>query len=393
MAIPDDRIYDVKNQSEISIRKALETSIIRWFVANENTEYIYRNNSYIFGDNLYLIKYVLDPNDQKKLTLDQAFHRLILDDENHFYYGKKGPYPLESAIQKGFISCQTIDLNLLDAIIVSNVFKYSDQKINSAMDNNIHQCENTDESKALVNCNENENESDKNIVNRIDKNESDISDENADEVKQELNEEDLIQKREDQVLINELTEEEVKQKSTDEETSSQQTFKTETDYDYLPTYLKEKLYQTKPVPLLKKGFLPIEILEKTGIKYHKSKNYIITDVLDEYKKEFVPLKKALKMGILKKKTNEFIDSRNGNSMSVVIAIRKNKIKISEYKEKLVEIESMKPMIESPIIVDNDFLQEEAQKLKNEQEKEKLNIDNENEGIKIIFKLNLFNLIK
>jgi hypothetical protein len=74
---------------------------------------------------VYLVRYVLDPNDQKKLSLEEAFNRLIIDDENWFYYGKKGPYALETAIQKGYIACQTIDLNLLNAIITSNIFKYS----------------------------------------------------------------------------------------------------------------------------------------------------------------------------------------------------------------------------------------------------------------------------
>lgn len=74
---------------------------------------------------MYLIKYVLDPEDQKKLSLAEAFDKQILDDENHFYFGKKGPYPLDSAIQKGFIKCELIDLNSLNNIIVSNIFKYS----------------------------------------------------------------------------------------------------------------------------------------------------------------------------------------------------------------------------------------------------------------------------
>ncbi len=91
----------------------------------DKCEYIYRKNSFILGESVYLVRYVLDPNDQKKLSLEEAFNRLIIDDENWFYYGKKGPYALETAIQKGYIACQTIDLNLLNAIITSNIFKYS----------------------------------------------------------------------------------------------------------------------------------------------------------------------------------------------------------------------------------------------------------------------------
>ena len=125
LAIPEDKIRDVKNGSTLSVKEAIEQSIIRFWLAKDQVEYIYRENLYIFGDTLYLFKYVLDPEDQKKLSLTEAFAKQILDDENHFYFGKKGPYQLETAIQKGFINCELIDLNLINNIVVSSVFKYS----------------------------------------------------------------------------------------------------------------------------------------------------------------------------------------------------------------------------------------------------------------------------
>lgn len=377
LAISEDHIIDVKNESKLSIRQALEASIIRWFISNENTEYTYYNNSYIFGDNLYLIKYVLDPNDQKKLTLSQAFHRLIVDDQNHFYYGKKGPYSLESAIQKGYISCQTIDLNLLDAIIVSNIFKYSNgtnELINSSMDTTqVPQNQDIDD---LENLSENEIDKrleDKNYFNKTN-NESELSNESDSKF--------VIEEIKENPIDNQELE---TQDSNKEEITNIKHSNTKTDFDHLPKLIKENISSTKPVPL-KNGFVSIDTLEKACISYRKSKTYIITDVLDEYKKEFIPLKKALKIGIIKERTNEFIDSRNGNSMSVSIAIRKDKIKISEYKEKLVEINSKEAVSEgsnTEEISENniEFKKHEEQEEEEEKQKqEQVAVTNENEGI-------------
>lgn len=125
IAIPEDKIRDFKNGSILTIKEAIIQSILRFWLIKEQVEYTYRKNLYIFGDTLYLIKYVLDPEDQKKLSLAEAFDKQILDDENHFYFGKKGPYSFDSAIQKGFIKCGLIDLNSLNNIILSNIFKYS----------------------------------------------------------------------------------------------------------------------------------------------------------------------------------------------------------------------------------------------------------------------------
>lgn len=377
LAISEDHIIDVKNESKLSIRQALEASIIRWFISNENTEYTYYNNSYIFGDNLYLIKYVLDPNDQKKLTLSQAFHRLIVDDQNHFYYGKKGPYSLESAIQKGYISCQTIDLNLLDAIIVSNIFKYSNgtnELINSSMDTTqVPQNQDIDD---LENLSENEIDKrleDKNYFNKTN-NESELSNESDSKF--------VIEEIKENPIDNQELE---TQDSNKEEITNIKHSNTKTDFDHLPKLIKENISSTKPVPL-KNGFVSIDTLEKACISYRKSKTYIITDVLDEYKKEFIPLKKALKIGIIKERTNEFIDSRNGNSMSVSIAIRKDKIKISEYKEKLVEINSKEAVSEGSNTeeiseINIEFKKHEEQEEEEEKQKqEQVAVTNENEGI-------------
>lgn len=133
LAIPDEKFRDLRSNTELNIREALEQGLLRFFVDNEKTEYSYRQNCFIFGESIYLVKYVLDPNDQKKLSLADAFDQLILDDKNSFYYGKKGPYSIESAIQKGYICCKSIDLSLLNNIIVSNIFTYSTYTVTSAM--------------------------------------------------------------------------------------------------------------------------------------------------------------------------------------------------------------------------------------------------------------------
>ena len=126
IAIPDDRIRDTANQVELTIREALELSIIRFCFADEkNFEYVQRENCFVCDNALYLVSYVLDPRDQKKLNLADAVARQIVDLENMFYFGRKGAYTLDLAIQKGYIASRQIDLNLLNAVVVSNVLKYS----------------------------------------------------------------------------------------------------------------------------------------------------------------------------------------------------------------------------------------------------------------------------
>ncbi len=127
LAIPEDKLIDTLNDNqELTINQAIEQSVLKFFHPINNFEFKYDQSCYIFGSNLLLVNYVLNPNDMHhKIGLRAAFNRSVLDRENGVYYSRKGPVSLVLAIEKGYLSCEIVDLNLLNNIITSSIFKHS----------------------------------------------------------------------------------------------------------------------------------------------------------------------------------------------------------------------------------------------------------------------------
>ena len=116
IAIPEDKLVDTENERELSIPEAIENGVIKFFHPINNFEFKYDQSCYIFGTNLLLVNYVLNPADMHhKIGLRAAFNRNVLDRGNGVYFSRKGPVSLVIAIEKGYLSCEIIDLNLLNA--------------------------------------------------------------------------------------------------------------------------------------------------------------------------------------------------------------------------------------------------------------------------------------
>ena len=111
--------------------------------------------------------------------------------------------------------------------------------------------------------------------------------------------------------------------------------------ELLPNFLREKLVPKCPL-YNEKGFLSLELLREARVKFRQSLNYVMSEILDEEQNKYVSLNDALYMGILSEKTSEFVDSRDGSSMTVVEAIKKNKIKIAEFVAAPTPVATPKP---------------------------------------------------
>jgi len=285
LARPDDQIIDTLEEKSLSINDAIKQKIICFKppqpinTTTESVEYVYNKNCYIYNHSLYLFNYILNPNDQRKMDLNETFEKLIIDTENPIYFGKKGPYSLETAIQKGYISCEIIDLNLLNNIITSNIFKYYPE-----INNNIDNLQDLDSEQ-----------------------EQQQQQQHQEQVKIEEKEQEIIEnleERENQILLNNV-----------------------------PQFLKAKILLKELDPLYnEKGYLSKSILQESGVKFSERRNYIITEVFDQEKGVYLKLKDAIRLGILNEETQEYVDSKTGDVIHVSGAIRKKKIKIANIKK-------------------------------------------------------------
>ncbi len=296
LAVSDDQIKDTLDEKCVSIRDAIRRDLIT-FVSpmNPELEYSFSQNIYIYDNSLYLFNYVLNPNDQRKMRLSEAFEKLILDGENPIYFGKRGPYSLESAMQKGYVSCECIDLNLLNNIITSNIFKYSHTVNNDTID--LH----------YVNVNDTSQHSTPNPIVPLPlppQQSSNIDQTSAPELKN--------------CSPHHYYYEEDKQEDESIE---------------LPKALKEKIKPKELIPLYnEKGYLSKAILQESGVKFSERKNYVITDIYDEEKNVYLVVKDAARLGIFNEDTQEYVNSATGDVMHVSVAIRTNKIKIANIKK-------------------------------------------------------------
>jgi hypothetical protein len=125
VVVPEDRVLDTLNDASYSIGEAIEKGIIQFFHPVNKFEFKYGQSCFMFDDVFLLVNFVLDPVSHKKIGLKSAFQRAIIDKDNGLYMGKKTPLPLQTAIEKGLISCEIIEMYLLNAVITSNVFKHS----------------------------------------------------------------------------------------------------------------------------------------------------------------------------------------------------------------------------------------------------------------------------
>jgi hypothetical protein len=104
----------------LPIQEALERGILKFYHPVNNFEFKYGQSCYTFSDNfLFLVNYVLDPSDKsRKIGLKSAFNKFVIDRENSVYFAKKGPpLALVDAIERGLISCEIVDLNLLETVL------------------------------------------------------------------------------------------------------------------------------------------------------------------------------------------------------------------------------------------------------------------------------------
>lgn len=259
----DDRIIDTQKSKDFSVNESIQNGLIKFFHPLNNFEFKYDQSCSIFNDEfLLLVNYVIEPGTKRKIGLKSAFQNGLIDKQTSVYYKKKA-IDLIKAIEKGYISCEIIDLNLLSSVIASNVFKY---------------------------------------------------------YKEEDKKED-IEEYNDHSALNPLPRPSPKlyaNDQTDLDTSQNQTM-----LDY------ENFEQQVPKPLIK-GLIPKDILEKSGIKDNPYRDYCISEVLDSDKNTFVSLKKAVFLQIFDLELNEYFDSSTGNSMSLLKAIQKGKIRIREH---------------------------------------------------------------
>ena len=137
LMVPDDKIRDVKSGKILDIQDALKKSILRFISTKNNFEYIYGDSCFLYESNLYLVKYIIDQTDSRKLSLRQAVERSVIDYVSFIYFGKKGPCDLNEAMQNGLVACEVVDINLLSAIISSNVFKHYKHPLEKEQTNHI----------------------------------------------------------------------------------------------------------------------------------------------------------------------------------------------------------------------------------------------------------------
>ena len=121
LTVNEDRILDTLNNLDYSINEAIQKSVIKFFHHINQFEFIFGQSCYIWGNTLFLFNYILDPTRHKKISLNAAFNKVIIDKENALYMGKNGAVSLDIAIKKKAISCEIVDLNLLNSIITSNI--------------------------------------------------------------------------------------------------------------------------------------------------------------------------------------------------------------------------------------------------------------------------------
>jgi hypothetical protein len=124
----DLEIKDSKAEKFLKLNESIEKGVVKFFHPINNFEFKYAQSCYIFNESfLFLVNYVIDSHDKaggspgikKKIGLRKAFNTFIIDKENAVYFSKRGPINLTEAIEKGYISCEVIDLSLVEQLISS----------------------------------------------------------------------------------------------------------------------------------------------------------------------------------------------------------------------------------------------------------------------------------
>jgi len=152
-------------------------------------------------------------------------------------------------------------------------------------------------------------------------------------------------------------------KQTDQPATEQQQ-SPQIEEEILPRYLAEKLANNEKMSsglYDPKSLLSVELLRESGLKFRENKNYVISYVLDELKDEYISLKRALRVGILT--GNEFVNSKTGDAISIPLAMKMNKIKISEAKDKSTPsllIEEVVRSVETPAANNNTNYERDVQ---------------------------------
>ncbi len=122
LLLAESRIKDRRADRSLGVNEALEKGVLKFFHPINNFEFKYGQSCYIFSDSyLFLVNYVLDPQDKaRKIGLKSAFNKFVIDKDNSVYFVKKGPpLALIDAIAKGLISCEVVDLQLMDTILAT----------------------------------------------------------------------------------------------------------------------------------------------------------------------------------------------------------------------------------------------------------------------------------
>ena len=121
---PEDRIVDCQTKQDYSIVEAIQQGLIKFFHPLNNFEFKYDQSCAIFRNEfLLLVNYVIEPRSKRKIGLKSAFINQIIDKDKSVYYKNKA-YDILKAIQKGYLSCEIIYLDMLNSIITSNLLKY-----------------------------------------------------------------------------------------------------------------------------------------------------------------------------------------------------------------------------------------------------------------------------
>ncbi|RNA44606.1 microtubule-actin cross-linking factor 1-like isoform X4 [Brachionus plicatilis] len=254
---PNERIVDAHSQQDYSVVEAIENGLIKFFHPLNNFEFKYDQSCSVFKNEfLLLVNYVVEPRTKRKIGLKSAFQNEIINKERSTYFKKKH-IDIIKAIEKSYISCEIINLDLLKSIIASNVFKLC---------------------------------------------------------------------KDPKLPLPPLPPPSPPTSPPASSPPSQHTEATISEHD---AQSLAEYGQFEQKGELKGQHIPEAILEQSGLKYNPYGRYCIGEVYDSDKAAFVSLKKALFLQIFNAHTNEYVDSASGQSMSLLKAVQRGKIRLKQ----------------------------------------------------------------
>jgi hypothetical protein len=380
MILPNYKIRDTETGDECSTEEAIKRQIMRFHFSTNNLEFIYGENCYIFVRDLYLFLHILDPIDHKKLTMREAFKKVTIDEQNGFYFGKRGLYPLDVAIEKGYVSAILVNVDLITSVISMKNFNFKKAPLTRSV-TEMQPSVSPSSSKPRLTSSRSMNESEPSlarqrstITTRTTAASTSASQEpppqsqsidNA-EVEVTTSQRNVTTVRTQQHTTTITRTTSLEQQPTNMPNSqapkslpirNRLATLYSQDENEMATTSTRLLRAPATVPRAEADslnssiasttnrniYLPLfdnednlnkEILKEAGYNFDPDKNYFISQVYDSEKNTFVSFKKALNIGLFNLEKQEYIDSSNGEALNVRLAIRKNLIKVKPVQVKM-----------------------------------------------------------